>query len=472
MSLNCSEIQAILNHIPQKGLIRKYSQQDDKTLVITYQPDSENIYDLFICVNDKNNYICAGISANNRFDELKFSQFLSSNLAFGKITAISQYKLSRIVDIAISNGDKISHLICRLWGSGGNILLTDSHYVIQECLHRYPKRGEWPGEEIILDELVSNNTNYAVREIFDNDNINNVVCDYYQTLIHNEKIKKIKSKLISLCQTQTEILEQKLSNIRNNSGSPEYYLQIGELLKSNAYKIKDFQEKCEVFDYASNTTQTIPLKKNLTVMQNMQYYFEKYKKSLEAQSFIQEQKDTLQLKLNQIKKIAAGANADNDLTKLNQLQDSFNLLCGKKNKKGSTHTFGRMFILANNTKTFVSKNAKDADQLLKRVAKGNDYWFHIRDYAGSHVIVKNEKNKPIDPQVKIQAAHLALYYSQLRTDSNLSAISEGDVYFTQIKYLHKPNSNTPGLVFPTQEKNIKVNFKKSIIDQILDGSTV
>ena len=83
------------------------------------------------------------------------------------------------------------------------------------------------------------------------------------------------------------------------------------------------------------------------------------------------------------------------------------------------------------------------------------------------MIVKNNKSGTIDPTAKIQAAHLALYFSQLRTDSNLDAITDGDVYFTQIKYLRKPNTNTPGLVFPTQEKNIKVTFKKSIIMEVL-----
>jgi len=112
----------------------------------------------------------------------------------------------------------------------------------------------------------------------------------------------------------------------------------------------------------------------------------------------------------------------------------------------------------------VSKSAKDADNLLKLVAKGNDYWFHSRDYAGSHVVVKTEKGKELSEKTKIEAAHLAVFFSKAKN------ALDGDVYFTQIKYLHKPNTNVKGLVFPTREKNIKVRMEKKILDSVLNNA--
>lgn len=468
MSLNCAEIEEIICHIPQNGIIRKYSQSDENTLVISYQIDNNNIYDLYICLSDKNNFLCA-LPTNNTHDKqnYKFSQYLNSNATFARIQSVSQYKLSRIIDVQLSSNNQIFHLICRMWGSGANILFTDKEYVILECFHRYPKRGEWVGESLDLSELCSKNTDYQIRDDFAScKNINQIVYDYYSKIICQQLVEKTKNKISSLCIVNENVINKKLDAIADNNSNPADYLKYGELIKCNAYQIKNYVDKCSVFDYETNENVIIPLKKTFTVEQNMQAYFEKYKKSQEAQNYIIQQKESLQIKLNQIKNIAKQTEQCNELKKLNQLLESANLVCGKKNGSKNTVNFGRQFILANNTVAYVSKNAKDADQLLKRVAKGNDFWFHIRDYAGSHVIVKNTKNC-IDPIAKIQAAHLALYYSQLRTDSNLTAISEGDVYFTQIKYLHKPNLNTPGLVFPTQEKNIKVHFEKKIIDEIL-----
>jgi predicted ribosome quality control (RQC) complex YloA/Tae2 family protein len=62
--------------------------------------------------------------------------------------------------------------------------------------------------------------------------------------------------------------------------------------------------------------------------------------------------------------------------------------------------------------------------------------------------------------VKIEASTLALYYSKGRNSS------EGDIYFTRVKYLHKGKNSPSGLVIPTQEKNIKVIFDRNILDKI------
>ena len=40
---------------------------------------------------------------------------------------------------------------------------------------------------------------------------------------------------------------------------------------------------------------------------------------------------------------------------------------------------------------------------------------------------------------------------------------------TTHKLLHKPNTNTPGLVFPTQEKNIKIKKQAEVIQKLLNG---
>ena len=101
--------------------------------------------------------------------------------------------------------------------------------------------------------------------------------------------------------------------------------------------------------------------------------------------------------------------------------------------------------------------------MLKTVARGNDYWFHIRDNAGSHVVVKNKGNVELPDKTRLEAAMLALHFSKSRNET------EGDIYFTRVKYLHKPNTNTPGLVFPTQEKNIKIKKQVDVIEKLLNS---
>ena len=107
---------------------------------------------------------------------------------------------------------------------------------------------------------------------------------------------------------------------------------------------------------------------------------------------------------------------------------------------------------------YVSRSSKDADEMLNKVAKGNDYWFHIRDYAGSHVVVKDIKNKTITERAKNEAALLALYFSKAKK------ADEGDIYFTRVKYLHKAREVVSSYQL---RKNIKVKYDKEILDKII-----
>ncbi|MBP5706600.1 MAG: DUF814 domain-containing protein, partial [Spirochaetales bacterium] len=323
-------------------------------------------------------------------------------------------------------------------------------------------------ELIDLSEITVGKTDYTIRDIFQNvTNINETVHRYFRNEIIKEQADRLRRVVTAAAAAECDSLEKTLSNLTKSAEGYERYLNYGELIKNYAYSIKNYCEQAIVTDYNTNEQITIPMNPKLTVQQNMQAYFDKYKKAAEAARLAEDRKTMLRIKYDEIHSILTEAKNTDRLNILTKLRDRLNIILGKQNRKAGEVTFGRKFILADGTAAFVSKNAKDADQLLKRVAKGNDYWFHIRDYAGSHAIVKNNNSGTIDPKAKIQAAHLALYFSQLRTDSNLDAITDGDVYFTQIKYLRKPNTNTPGLVFPTQEKNIKVNFDKAIIAEVL-----
>ena len=472
MSLNCNEIEALINSFPQSGLIRHFSQPDNHTLIITYQPSENEIFDLIICIFDGYNHIyIRPTDSLHEKQQQNFSRYLNSHCGLSMLMSVSQIKLSRIVDIKLGSDDRIFHIICRMWGQGSNILLTDSEYNIIECLRRYPKRGEWPEEAFDPAEIKVGKTDYAIREEFcglnDRNILNDTVRHYFYDLIIGVQIDRLRKTLVTKAESECAALQKTLNCIDKAGDGSERYLTYGELIKNNAYAIADYSDSAEVFDYNSNQNVTIPLDPKRTVQQNMQLYFDKYKKSAEAARLAEERSVMLKIKYDEIHNILCAVQTTDRLKVLQDLQNRLSLLIGRSQTKSGEVTFGRKFILSGNTVAFVSKNAKDADQLLKCVANGNDYWFHIRDYAGSHVIVKNNKSGTIDPTAKIQAAHLALYFSQLRTDSNLDAITDGDVYFTQIKYLRKPNTNTPGLVFPTQEKNIKVNFEKKIIMDVL-----
>jgi predicted ribosome quality control (RQC) complex YloA/Tae2 family protein len=102
----------------------------------------------------------------------------------------------------------------------------------------------------------------------------------------------------------------------------------------------------------------------------------------------------------------------------------------------------------------VGRTARENDQLTFDVAAPDDFWFHVADYSGSHVVVRNpRKDKDLEEPVLVKAAQLAAYFSQARNSSRV------EVHYTKRKYVSKPRRAKPGLVRLIEFKSIKVEPK-------------
>lgn len=465
MSLNCIEIEEVVATFPKPGIVKKFGQKNGNSLFINYQVPDGGTFNLIINVANGYNFICVSEGQNPESCSLKFSQYLNSKFLRSKIENIYQLNFSRIVAIELLYDSRKCYIAIRMWGTGGNILVLDENFIIIESLKRYPKRGEWIGEKFDISLSKSNRTDFSVRNEFLKD-INNSIFNYYNQAIEEDEAINLRRNLSSVLNNEIKRINEIISkNELVEDGNADKYLYIGEALKANIRNIKDFSDSAEIYDYNTNSNIKVALDKNLSVVENIQKYFTKYRKLKDGKSFRDEQNKALKSKLKKYEALISEIEQSPGTERLREIKKSLNLAKTGNDDRGAIniYSFARVFNLANNCKAFVSKSAKDADNLLKLVAKGNDYWFHSRDYAGSHVVVKTEKGKELSEKTKIEAAHLAVFFSKAKN------ALDGDVYFTQIKYLHKPNTNVKGLVFPTREKNIKVRMEKKILDSVLNN---
>ena len=113
----------------------------------------------------------------------------------------------------------------------------------------------------------------------------------------------------------------------------------------------------------------------------------------------------------------------------------------------------------------VGRSAKENDELLRRHVRGNDWWFHCRDYPGAYVFVKVPAGKSPPLETMLDAASLALHFSRAK---NAGA---GDVYYTQVKHLRRAKDAPKGLVLPTQEKNLHVKLDPTRIERLKAGGS-
>jgi len=113
----------------------------------------------------------------------------------------------------------------------------------------------------------------------------------------------------------------------------------------------------------------------------------------------------------------------------------------------------------------VGRSAKENDELLRRHVRGSDLWLHARDYSGSYVFIKARRDKTFPLDLMLDAGNLAIYYSKARKNG------EGDVYYTQAKYLRRAKDGPKGLVIPTLEKNLFVRLDEARIKEVLACSS-
>jgi predicted ribosome quality control (RQC) complex YloA/Tae2 family protein len=101
-------------------------------------------------------------------------------------------------------------------------------------------------------------------------------------------------------------------------------------------------------------------------------------------------------------------------------------------------------------KVLVGRTDADNDYLSLRLARPNDWWFHVRSLPGSHVILQTRPGEEPDRQTLKRAAALAAYHSKAR-QAGVVAVS-----CTRARYVTKPHDAPAGTVQIRKETVLKV----------------
>jgi len=110
------------------------------------------------------------------------------------------------------------------------------------------------------------------------------------------------------------------------------------------------------------------------------------------------------------------------------------------------------YQLPNGWMILAGQSEKDNDRLSLKVARANEWWFHVRGMPGSHVILRppeGVKGSP-DKEMLKQAAAVAAWHSKARS-GGVVAVSA-----TLAKFVSKPRGAKPGTVSIRKETVFKV----------------
>lgn len=224
-----------------------------------------------------------------------------------------------------------------------------------------------------------------------------------ETLINNEQKRAIQivTKEIQKLSFKLEKQEAELLIAKDNLKLE----QIANILASNIHLVKPYQKSITVYDFYNDCNITIELNTNISPNENVNYYFNKYKK---CKRTILVLNDTINNTKNDIKYYQCLQKQLENAT-TNDLKDILIEIGIKKNiVKRTVPTITKYTDLKGNM-ILVGKNNTQNDYITNTLAKNNDYFFHVTSYPGSHVIFQGNLD---DDAIKL-ASTIAVYHSKL-----------------------------------------------------------
>lgn len=480
MSLNCNEINAILDELNLAGsFIQDIIQPGYDTLALYAYKEGAA----------KTILICAGHDAT-RINEtkrripkndkpLRFMEFLKSKIRGAKILSCQQIALERIIKMELSRPQEEYNMYIRLWSAAANIILCDKENKILDTMFRRPQKGEVTGgifDEGALIESAKKKAEakggadykdpaerFPIRDFADVEeeilqkhpdwaplSFNQKVDWFYSERSSNlsraallEKAKAWYESRRSKQEAALERLQKKKADFEN-SGQKKHW---GDLILSNAHLIDGGSNFLECQDYQSGATVQIKIDPQKSAQANAAHYYDLYKKEVSGAEELKTEIELSQKKIAALDKAYQEILNEKNPVRIEQLlrKDSAPKQKTKKTHPGLDYTVNGWYIL-------VGRDANENDELLRRHVKGNDMWMHTRDCPGGYVFIKCRPGKTIPLEILLDAGNLAVYFSKARNNG------KADLYYTEVKHLRRAKNGPKGLVLPSHEKNLCVSL--------------
>jgi predicted ribosome quality control (RQC) complex YloA/Tae2 family protein len=108
------------------------------------------------------------------------------------------------------------------------------------------------------------------------------------------------------------------------------------------------------------------------------------------------------------------------------------------------------YLLPGDWVVLAGRTDADNDYLSAVVAKPQDWWFHVRGLAGSHVILKAKPHQEPGRKTLKEAAAIAAFHSKAKSGGTVA------VSVTRARYVAKQPGSKPGTVHIRRESVLMV----------------
>lgn len=326
--------------------------------------------------------------------------------------------------------------------------------------------------QAILNELTQSNTLYHYDKEFHCiplTHLNQKVKEYelMDGLNHlyeaEEKKKRIKEQYGDIIKCvekekhkQIKKLPKLIQSLEESKDYPKYQ-KYGDLLFAYMYEIKK-EPVVEVPDFEEDIMIQIPIQMKFDLKTNANRYYQKYHKLKRGQAILEEQIEQckqdieyytqLEEQLKHCSPQDAGEIRE-ELVKQRVLMPRKDQKRKKKNNKPNV-----IHLRLIDCEIYVGKNNIQNNYITHQVARKQDLWFHVKDYHGSHVLLKSDNFT--EQQIRM-CASLAAYYSKGKESSSVP------VDYCLINQLKKVPGSKIGFVTMKSNKTIYIDPEENEI---------
>ena len=291
---------------------------------------------------------------------------------------------------------------------------------------------------------------------------------FYYEKVRADRIRQRSGELFKTLQSLHERAVRKSANRQKeleDCKDKEKYRIFGDLLATNQYQLKKGMPYYDLENYYDGGKITrVPVDPALSPRENAQKYYKEYRKKQVAETKLRDFIDDAEAEakyLDSVIDALSRAETDAEITEIKNelaLSGFIKSRAGKGSKQPKALA-PMEFESTEGYRISVGRNNVMNDRLTLKTAKNYDLWFHVKDTAGSHIIVANDGREFSDTVIR-EAAMLAAYNSKARGSSNVP------VDYTIVKNVRKPAGAKPGMVIYVDYKTEFVTPNERELERI------
>lgn len=313
------------------------------------------------------------------------------------------------------------------------------------------------------------------------ENVSELLDVFYEERDRNERIKRRGQDILRLLTNASQRIAKKtelqLASLEESKQLDKWKLY-GDLITANIWMLKKGMESVMLVNYFDENMPEVEVKldSRYTPAQNAQSYYKKYNKAKSAQVMLKKQLeesasesayiDTVfesltkaqnESDLAEIRAELAMSGYGKKLDNIRRSQPQGKIKLKKELKP-------MRFVTSDGYEVYCGKNNLQNDYVTTKLAEKNDYWFHVKNAPGSHVVMKCADFEEDPPASSFtECAMIALYYSSEKEKP------QGAVDYTKARYVKKPSGSKPGFVIYEKNYTAYVTADKDTVEGLFKG---